>query len=46
MHHDEAVYPQPEEFRPERYLENDGITPLQISDTRDLGHHAFGFGRR
>lgn len=46
MHHDENVYPNPEEYTPERFLEADGKTPVMIPDTKELGQHAFGFGRR
>ena len=39
--HDERVYPEPEAFRPERYLDN------KLTDrTEDPSILAFGFGRR
>ncbi|TFK74293.1 cytochrome P450 [Pluteus cervinus] len=41
MTRDESVYPEPEEFRPERFLNPDGT--LNDSDDRVL---AYGFGRR
>ena len=43
MLHDEDIFPQPNEFRPERYLGDDD-TPLDR--TRDPSLLAFGFGRR
>lgn len=46
IHKDENVYPNPEEFRPERHLEADGVTPVSFPDTKDHGHVAFGLGRR
>jgi len=46
MHHDESVYPHPDVFMPERYLAEDGKTPVQYPDTRELGQHSYGFGRR
>lgn len=46
MHHDESVYPRPEEFYPERHLSKDGTTPVSIPETKELGHHGYGFGRR
>ncbi|TFY66988.1 hypothetical protein EVJ58_g1910 [Rhodofomes roseus] len=42
MTRDEASYPQPEVFRPERFLEMDHQA-LQLLDPRNI---AFGFGRR
>lgn len=46
MHHDENFYSDPDLFIPERFLDKDGYTPVNFADTRDLGHHSFGFGRR
>jgi len=40
MTHDETKYPSPNEFKPERYLHEDGSL---TSDTMPL---AFGWGRR
>ncbi|KAG2366255.1 cytochrome P450 [Suillus spraguei] len=40
MTHDETKYPSPDEFKPERFLYDDGSL---TSDTMDLG---FGLGRR
>ena len=46
MHYDESVYPDATQFKPERFLADDGVTPVAYPDTKDLGHHGFGFGRR
>jgi cytochrome P450 len=40
MTHDEKKYPSPDEFKPERFLREDGSL---TSDTMSL---AFGWGRR
>jgi len=40
MTHDETKYPSPDEFKPERFLREDG------SLTDDKMHIAFGWGRR
>ncbi|ESK84353.1 cytochrome p450 [Moniliophthora roreri MCA 2997] len=47
MNHDEATYgPNPDEFRPERFLNEDGTHKLSPPDTKDEGHYTFGFGYR
>lgn len=42
MLHDESVYPEPFEFKPDRFMK-DGQLNLAV---RDPAHAAFGFGRR
>ena len=42
MLHDERVYPDPYEFKPERFLKNGKLD----SSVRDPMEIAFGFGRR
>ena len=42
MSNDEQDYPEPREFRPERFLKN-GKLDLLVRDPVDI---AFGFGRR
>ncbi|KAK7451737.1 hypothetical protein VKT23_012417 [Stygiomarasmius scandens] len=43
MFHDEAVYPDPDPFKPERFLNPDGSLNPDIQAPEDL---VFGFGRR
>ena len=42
MLHDEADYPDPESFKPERFLK-DGLPDLTVRDPATI---TFGFGRR
>ena len=42
MLNDERVYPEPHEFKPERFLKN-GKLDSSVRDPMDI---AFGFGRR
>ncbi|ESK82987.1 cytochrome p450 [Moniliophthora roreri MCA 2997] len=47
MNHDEETYgPKPNEFRPERFLNEDGTLKSSPPDTKDEGHYTFGFGHR
>ena len=46
IHHDEDVYPNPDEFKPERYLAADGVTAISFANTKDHGHLTYGLGRR
>src|ERR1700733_11056746 len=42
MLHDETVYPEPFEFKPERFMKDGQLDP----SVRDPDHAVFGFGRR
>jgi hypothetical protein len=42
MTHDEEVYPDPESFKPERFIKN-GTFNQNVRDPHDI---VFGFGRR
>ena len=46
MHRDLNIYTDVEDFKPERFLAEDGVTLQMYPDTKDLGHHGFGFGKR
>ena len=43
MLNDERVYPEPHEFKPERFLKNGRELDSSVRDPMDI---AFGFGRR
>ena len=42
MLHDETIYPEPFEFKPERFMKDGQLNPA----VRDPDHATFGFGRR
>lgn len=42
MVNDPSVYPDPKEFRPERFMKDGKFNP----EVQDPGHFAFGYGRR
>lgn len=44
MLHDEKVYPDPFQFKPERFLTADGLT--MDKSVKDPGDIVWGFGRR
>ncbi|KAF5342805.1 hypothetical protein D9758_013368 [Tetrapyrgos nigripes] len=46
MNHDPTIFPDHDEFRPERFLDETGAVHAIPADTRNLGHVSFGFGRR
>ena len=43
MLQDETIYPKPEMFKPERFLDKEGQPNLSIRQPEEA---AFGFGRR
>ncbi|KAF5374224.1 hypothetical protein D9758_004661 [Tetrapyrgos nigripes] len=46
MNHDPTIFPDHDEFRPERFLDETGTVHVVPADTRNQGHVTFGFGRR
>jgi cytochrome P450 len=46
MNRDPALFPDYEEFRPERFLDESGTVEVVPRDTHNQGHVSFGFGRR
>jgi cytochrome P450 len=46
MNRDSTIYPDYDEFRPERFLDETGTVDVIPPDTHEQGHVTFGFGRR
>lgn len=46
INRDPAIYDNPEQFIPERHLDEAGVTDISPPDMHSLGHTSFGFGRR
>ncbi|TFK64016.1 cytochrome P450 [Pluteus cervinus] len=46
INRDPNTYPDPHEFRPERFLDPSGTTDIILPGTHNQGHVTFGFGRR
>lgn len=46
MQRDPALYPDPEDFRPERFLDENGKLRPPMADTHGQDHVTFGFGKR
>lgn len=46
IHRDPELFPEPDVFRPERYLDEEGGLIPPMPDTHSQGHLIFGFGKR
>ena len=47
MNHEKETFgDKPDEFRPERHLNEDGTHKRPPPDTQNQGHYTFGFGTR
>ncbi|TFK67280.1 cytochrome P450 [Pluteus cervinus] len=46
INHDPDIFPDPHEFRPERFLDPSETIDVVVPGTRNQGHVTFGFGRR
>lgn len=45
IHRDPEVYPDPDSFKPERFLDENG-NEKNTEESKTMGHHLYGFGRR
>ncbi|THU83604.1 cytochrome P450 [Dendrothele bispora CBS 962.96] len=45
IHRDPETYPNPDEFKPERFLD-ENMNEVNTKESRSFGHHLYGFGRR
>ncbi|KAF5326711.1 hypothetical protein D9619_004271 [Psilocybe cf. subviscida] len=46
INRDPSIYNNPEEFIPERHLDDEGVNDVSPPEMHSLGHSTFGFGRR
>lgn len=46
INRDPEHYSDPEEFMPERFLNEDETEEIKMEETSNQGHSTFGFGRR
>lgn len=46
MNRDPTIFPDFDEFRPERFLDPSGTIGVTPPETHSMGHVTYGFGRR
>ena len=46
MNRDPTIFPDFDNFRPERFLDETGTVDIAPPDTHEMGHVTFGFGKR